>query len=257
MIDCHVHLGKIRYGKLPLTVDLLLSWMNFNGIDKVCLMATENPEELHYYVTSNQVLDFASKSDRFIPFCNIDPRIGANSHKKYKIIEEYVNKGARGFGEIIVRMKIDAPQLIEIYKICGEFNLPVLIHSANHFGEDDDKLNRLRGVLKECSKTNFLLHSIRWWNEVNTVENIFENYENIYGDISADSGYNFLNRLKNINIFLSKWNTRLIFGTDYLEPGQECKIIKMIKECCITDIERKNITKNNILKLLRRQTEDD
>jgi len=247
MIDCHVHLGKIRYHRDALTKESLLSWMDNNGIDKVCLMATENPEELHYYVTTNEVL--SHKSNRFIPFCNVDPRIGG---MKYKIIQYYVDRGAMGFGEVIVGLFIDDPRLVEIYKICGDFHLPILIHTAKQFGEDDDNFTRLQNILVKYPQTNFILHSLRWWRDIIVVENMLSKYSNVYGDLSADSGYKFLINLKDTNSFLSTWNYKLIFGTDYLEPGQQCKIIDLIKNANITKEEKDNITENNICRLIKK-----
>ena len=212
MIDCHVHLGKIRYHRDALTKESLLSWMDNNGIDKVCLMATENPEELHYYVTTNEVL--SHKSNRFIPFCNVDPRIGG---MKYKIIQYYVDRGAMGFGEVIVGLFIDDPRLVEIYKICGDLHLPILIHTAKQFGEDDDNFTRLQNILVKYPQTNFILHSLRWWRDVIVVENMLSKINNVKDAVKIFDAKNIENKDTRADWTIRDWEKKDVKGLEVIK----------------------------------------
>ncbi|MDD5353010.1 MAG: amidohydrolase family protein [Candidatus Omnitrophica bacterium] len=247
-----------------------------NGIDKCCIMSMENPEETHYYQTTENVLADCLFSSEFIPFCNVDPRIGAgNEVDFFGIIKEYVDRGARGFGEIIVEMPIDSPRLLKIYDVCGKFGLPVLIHMDFVRGKDEIGLPKLRRVLSGFPRTNFILHASHFWAELSgnvtepecrnnkaslgkpivpngAVQQIFSEYKNAFGDLSALSAYNNLMRFKdNGKGFLETWHEHLLFGTDYLEPGQECPIIKYIKTIGISDKAYRSITHENAERILR------
>ena len=53
------------------------------------------------------------------------------------------------------------------------------------------------------------------------IERLMRDYPNIHGDLSAGSGANAIQRdLKFGREFLIRWADRLMFGTDYLSPGQ-------------------------------------
>ena len=79
MIDTHAHLGKVQFGEDPLTPENLIKFMDKYGIEKSVILPLVNPEEEHYYYTTEQALEDCGKyPDRFIPFVNVDPRIGSN-----------------------------------------------------------------------------------------------------------------------------------------------------------------------------------
>ena len=276
MIDCHVHLGRIYHGRKPLFYTDIISWMKRNGIDKCCIMAMENPEETHYYQTTESILANCQFSKHFIPFCNVDPRIGAgNEVNIYGIIKEYADRGVRGFGEIIVEMPVDSQRLLKIYDVCGKLGLPVLIHMDFVRGKDELGLPRLRRILSGFPRTNFILHSSHFWAELSgdvtepdcrnnkavigkpiapdgAMQQIYSEYRNAFGDLSALSAYNNLMRFSDHGKkFLETWHEHLLFGTDYLEPEQECPIIKYIKTIGISGKSYKAITHENIERILR------
>ena len=75
IIDVHVHIGKLVHAKPALTAGRLLRMMDELGIDKAVVLPIENPEEVDYYVTTDEVLRKCKRHlDRLIPFCNVDPR---------------------------------------------------------------------------------------------------------------------------------------------------------------------------------------
>ena len=275
MIDVHTHIGRIWFGRSWLTAGKLVRWMDRHGIEMACVMAIENPEELHYYVPTPYVLKSCRRyPDRLIPFCNVDPRIANSSPKTdfYSIIKEHVDQGARGFGESLSGLPIDDPRLVAVYQACGRLRLPVTIHMDSIRGVDDVGLPGLRRVLKACPDTVFFAHAPHWWAEISRdmrpedrggypkrpvvrggmVERIFRKFPNIYGDLSAGSGYNALTRDPEFGPkFLERWQDRLLFATDYLAPGQKCPIIDYIRTVDISRKARRKITKANARRLLR------
>ena len=88
------------------------------------------------------------------------------------------------------------------------------------------------------------------------VERIFRTFPNVYGDLSAGSGYNAVTRDPAFGAkFLERWQDRVCFGTDYLQPRQRCPIVEFIREVDISRRARRKITEGNarrILKLKRR-----
>ena len=275
MIDVHTHIGRLRLGHPWLTAGRLVRWMDRHGIEKACVMAIENPEELYYYVPTSYVLKACRRyPDRLLPFCNVDPRIGNSCPETdfYSIIRDYVDQGARGFGESLSGLPVDDPRLVAIYKACGRLGLTVTLHIDNLRGTDRLGLPGLRRVLAECPDTVFFAHAPHWWAEISAdvcetdrggypkrpvvpggaVEQIFEQFPSIYGDLSAGSAYNALTRDPDFGRgFLARWSHRLCFGTDYLMPGQHCPIIEFIRTVDISPKARRRITRDNARRILK------
>ncbi len=276
LIDIHTHLGKIMQGKKPLTASTLVKTMDKHGIEKSVVLPIENPEETHWYYTTEQVLKECKKfPDRLIPFCNIDPRRGENKEKMdfQPLIEEYVERGCRGFGEILANLKTNDKRLKKIYKICGMLKFPVLLHlQASKIGiYDPVGLPYLEKVLLEFPQTVFIAHGPGFWAEISAnvtakdknsyptgkvieggkVDYLLSNYPNLYGDLSAPSGYNAISRdVSYAKNFLFKHQKQLLFGTDYLAVGQELPIIDFLKNLELPLAAKENIFYKNAMKIL-------
>ncbi|MFP4056407.1 MAG: amidohydrolase family protein [Candidatus Brocadiia bacterium] len=275
MIDVHTHIGRIWRGRPHLTAGKLVRWMDRQGIELAVVHSIENPEELHYYVPTPYVLKSCRRyPDRLIPFANVDPRIGNSSPDTdfEAILADHVEAGARGFGESLSGLPVDDPRLVAIYTACGRLGLPVTLHLDHLRGIDAVGLPGLRRAVELCPDTVFLAHGPHWWAEISgdccaedrgtypkrpvtpggMVEQIFEEYENIYGDLSAFSAYNALVRDPDFGPrFLEQWQDRLLFGTDYLAPGQKCPIIEYIGEVDIRRPARRKITEGNARRILK------
>ncbi len=274
MIDIHTHIGKIRYREPYLTAGKLVRWMDRKGIEKAVVLAIENPEELDYYVPSPYVLKSCRRyPDRLIPFCNVDPRIRNSSPDTdfRSIIGEYVEQGAKGFGECLAGLPVDDPRLMAIHKACGELGIPILIHMDYLRNTDKVGLPGLERVIQAAPETTFILHATHWWAEISgdvrdedrggypkrpvtpggKVDYFFQTYPNIYGDLSAGSGYNALTRDPEFGRqFLERNKDRLLFGTDYLKPRQKTPIIDYLKTVDISEEARQCILHKNAERIL-------
>ena len=275
MIDVHTHIGKIGYGKPYLTAGKLVRWMDRKGIEKAVVLAIENPEELDYYLPSPYILKSCRRfPDRLIPFCNVDPRIGTSSPDTdfRSIIEEYVDQGAKGFGECLAGLPVDDPRLMAIHQACGALGLPILIHMDHLRNTDKVGLPGLERVLRAAPETTFILHATHWWSENSgdvrdedrggypkrpvtpggKVDILFQTYPNIYGDLSAGSGYNALTRDPEFGRqFLERNKDRLLFGTDYLRQRQKTPIVEYIKTVDISAEARECIVRKNAERILK------
>ena len=274
MIDIHTHIGKISYGQPYLTAGKLVRWMDRKGIEKAVALAVENPEELSYYVPSPYILKSCRRyPDRLIPFCNVDPRIGASSPDTdfRSIIKEYVDQGAKGFGECLAGLPVDDPRLMAIQRTCGELGIPILIHMDTRRNTDAVGLPGLEHAVRAAPETTFILHATHWWAEISgdvreedrggypkrpvtpdgKVDTFFRTYSNVYGDLSAGSGYNALTRDPEFGRqFLERNKDRLLFGTDYLRPRQKTPIVDYIQTVDISDEARQRIVRKNAERIL-------
>ncbi|SIS04045.1 amidohydrolase family protein [Natronorubrum thiooxidans] len=247
LIDVHTHLiPDETLDRDPLDVDDLVSWMDTHGIDRAVVLALDSPESYPVQAPSWWVLEqVAAYPDRLIPFCTVDPRtlvyeddFGAVTD----LLERYVERGARGFGELKAGLPIDDSRLETLYELCADHGLPVLFHTDEKAMLDEVGLPRLEDVLASYPAVNFIAHAHAWWAHISAdvswddrgeypsrsiepggrVPELLDAYDNIYGDISGLSGWNALTRDEAYaQGFLEAHHEQLLFGTDYLHSGQE------------------------------------
>jgi predicted TIM-barrel fold metal-dependent hydrolase len=154
----------------------------------------------------------------------------------------YAEAGAKGFGEHKPGVPIDDLRSMDLYWACGEVGLPVLFHLDNQRNTDDIELSGLEKALRENEKTIFIGHGPGWWASIaggnkqsdlggypkgevapgGAIDRLMEAYPNVYGDLSAGSGANAISRDPDFGpAFVARRADRLMFGTDFLAPGQE------------------------------------
>ena len=278
MIDTHAHLGKVYYGREILTPGRLLKIMDKYGIEKAVILPLENPEEEHYYYTTEQALEDCRKyPDRFIPFVNIDPRRGTNdgNFDFFPLIEEYVKRGCKGFGEILANLPTNDKRLKNIYKACGTLGIPVLPDLRSWDSKtgviEPIGMPNLEEVLQEFPQTKFIGHGPTFWREITSeapkeigiaypkgkvkgpgrVDFLLEKYPNLYADLSAVSGHNALARdLDYAKIFLEKHYKKLLFGTDYFVDQEVPVIIELLKNIDLPALIKECIFRKNAIEIL-------
>ena len=243
-IDVHTHIGTTWNGNKELTADDLLKWMDEHDVEKSVLLPLTSPESSSFLLLTEPALAAAkAHPDRFIAFCSIDPRTSLRGGRKgfLDVIGKYVDQGARGFGEHKVGLNFDDPLMMQIYDVCQELQIPLLFHMDNQRGKDQPGLPRLEHALATFPKLNFLGHGPGWWASISggltqaelmsypkgkvrpggAIDKLMEAYPNLYGDLSAGSGANSISRDREFGReFMIRRQDRLLFGTDYLQPGQ-------------------------------------
>jgi uncharacterized protein len=279
MIDIHAHAGRLLHDLPHLEIEDLLAVMDGEGIDQACLMAVENPEEVDYYFTTEQVLAACERyPDRLVPFCCVDPRHRyPESFNPYPLVAEYARRGCRGFGEVLAGVPIDHPGLQQIYAACGDLGLPVLFHSDHLICADEPGLPRLERMLQAFPQTIFIGHSTRFWAEISrspdldpvrlaqypsgpvmptgATDRLLGQYPNLFGDLSGGSGYTALARDPAFGLdFLERRQDKLLFGTDVLKPGQALPIVEYLRTCAISEAARGKILHANAARLLKLDT---
>ncbi|AFZ73366.1 amidohydrolase family protein [Natronobacterium gregoryi] len=247
LIDAHTHLIPTEtLDRDPFSVDELVSWMDDNGVDRAVVLALDSPESYPVQAPSWWVLEeVAAYPDRLLPFCTVDPRtlvyeddFGAVT----ALLEAHVDRGARGFGELKAGLPIDDERLETIYELCADYGLPILFHTDEKAMMDEVGLPRLEDVVASYPTVDLLAHAHAWWAHISAdvdaddrgaypsgpidsggrVPELLSEYDNLYGDISARSGWNALTRDEEFaQSFLEDHHEQLVFGTDSLSPDQE------------------------------------
>ncbi|HUG94245.1 MAG TPA: amidohydrolase family protein, partial [Planctomycetaceae bacterium] len=244
-IDVHTHIGTTWNGNRELTPGQLLEWMDAHDVERAVLLPLVSPESSSYLLLTEPALAAAKQHpDRLIAFCSIDPRTSVRGDLKgfIDIIRSYVDRGAKGFGEHKVGLDFDDPLMMRVYEACQHVGIPLLFHMDTIRGKDLPGLPRLENALRSFPELGFIGHGPGWWASISgdvkdvkdlgaypkgpvaaggAIDRLMDTYGNLYGDLSAGSGANAIARDKEFGRgFLVRRQDRLLFGTDYLEPGQ-------------------------------------
>jgi predicted TIM-barrel fold metal-dependent hydrolase len=275
-VDVHTHLGRTWNTTQPLTAEALLRWMDAHRVAQAVVLPLVSPESSSFLLTPDFVLQATRPyRDRLIPFCAIDPRTSFSGGLKglVAMLQTYVEEGARGFGEHKPGVPIDDPRNMLLYAACAELKLPVLFHLDNQRNMDRPGLAGLEKVLREHPQCIFIGHGPGWWASISgdvtqaslhaypktpvapggAIDRLMDRYPNLYGDLSAGSGAQALARdLAFARDFLVRRQDRLLFGTDYLSPGQQVPQFELF-ETTLADLPaevRAKIFRDNARRLL-------
>lgn len=241
LIDVHLHVGRLYvFDPKPLTPRALIAWMNRCGIERAALLPIESPEETHYYITTETVLDICRKyPDRFIPFCNIDPRIGSGDNSEIILarLARYKELGCKGLGEFMSGLTIDDVRMQRVYAACGKLDLPIIFHMDEDRNVDEVGFPALERMLRKFPGTVFVGHGQHFWAEISgnarrqpggafgyptgpirkggSIVRLLSRHDNLYADLSAGSAYNALTRDSAFGYrFVDRFQDKLFLGTD-------------------------------------------
>lgn len=283
MIDIHVHVGSWDKTRQNFDENKLLAKMDELRIDRGVLLPVVSPESFFETIPTRDVLAIARRHpDRIIPFCNLDPRNNGNKPDTdfSWILEEYRQAGCKGVGEVTANLLFDDLRCQNLFHHCGQAGLPVLFHMADRVGgvyglADDLGIPRLERMLRKFPNTNFIGHAMAFWAEIDgnvTPETrggypkgkiekdgrlweLLRNYPNLYGDLSAGSGYNAISRDPETGIrFMEEFQDKLLFGTDICHVTQEVPIVPYFESLrqnkTLSPIAYQKITNDNFQTLL-------
>lgn len=273
-IDVHTHIGRTWTKDPKLSAEALVAWMDEHHVEKAVVLPLVSPESSSYLNLSEQALEAAQRfPSRLIAFCCIDPRTSYTGGKAglKSMLQEWKDAGAKGLGEHKVGLPIDHPKMMALYEQCEELELPVLFHCDDQRGTDKPGLPGLEQALKAFPKLPFLGHGPGFWASISgDVENLgaypkgkvapggaldrlFDAYPNLYGDMSAGSGANAISRDLEFGLaFCIRRADRLMFGTDYLKPGQPVPQFELFEQKLALPAEvRAKIERENARKLLK------
>jgi len=252
-IDAHLH--TIRSPGLPrnaagdtfATPEELIAMMDATGVDKGVLLPDMSPECVFQMSTCEDILEIcAAHPDRFVPFCNVDPRAQANSPSADLsfALKYYAGRGCRGLGEITANLPFADPLVRNLFRHCETCRLPVIFHIAPQAGGfyglvDGLGLPGLAQALRDFPALVFIGHSQPFWAEISgdltaaarntypsgpvapggALVRLMDTYPNLCCGWDAGSGYNGLTRDPAFGYrFMETYQDRILFGTDICSP---------------------------------------
>jgi predicted TIM-barrel fold metal-dependent hydrolase len=238
IIDIHQHVNWYGYDAVK-----LVNHLNSLKVDKAWLLSVESINGGREPAYQHLSIDDAYRTwqeypEKFIPFAAVDPR----RENAEDILRQWVKKGIKGYGELKIRACYDNPDVLRIFKVCGELGLPVLFHLQMSLPPDytwyGGSIENVERAVKLCPETTFIGHGPGWWAEISgdgkslksrypkgpvkpgKLLKILEKYDNLYADLSARSGLNALQRDRDFTLrFIPEFQSKLLYGTDYFDSA--------------------------------------
>jgi predicted TIM-barrel fold metal-dependent hydrolase len=171
---------------------------------------------------------------RFVWFVSAD----VTKPESASLLTKAVKDGALGLGEIKYQVQCDGPEMKRMYALAADLNVPIQIHFGDVPQSSGNAVfnggfKRFDAVLKAFPRTRFIAHADTFWANVSAgyaydtaypagpikpggLSDIWlSDYPNLYGDMSANSCNNALNRDPDFMAgFLARHQDKLMFGCD-------------------------------------------
>lgn len=247
-IDMHGHAYRkpCPFPNRFATMDEMLAIYDRDGIRRAVLQPLVGPET--YLPQSNDdILEMVElHPDRFIPFCNVDPRALTNSCDAPfgDLLRYYRDRGVKGVGEFMPNLPFLDPLVQNFFKHVQDVGFPLCFDSRTMIGGgyglyDEAGMPQLEKSLLRFPKLVFIGHGPPFWAEMGRLDTpgdragypaypireegvmpkLMRRHPNLWADLSAGSGFNALNRdLDHAVTFLNEFQDRLMFGTDICSP---------------------------------------
>lgn len=292
-IDIHCHLTAFPdivpprkwAGHRFLCTEELLDVHEKIDVEKGVILPIIAPECQWMLMSNEEAKYLADKNpDKFVWFCNVDPRMGTyspDSDLDY-IVNHYKSLGAKGLGELTTPLDADDPMMDNLFGACERAELPVLIHIApQHGGDygivDEPGLYRIEKMLKKHPNMIMIGHSAAFWVEISEyplelrndyptgkiekegrLQQLLRECPNLYCDLSAGSGSNALMRDPEYAAkFIEEFSDRLLYGADVCAVNNTFQydfvewLDKMVADGKISQENYDKITRLNAIKLLK------
>jgi len=270
VIDFHLHIGRMYREDYParpaLGPDQLVDWMNRVGIEVGVLLPLESPEgSWGYFLTEDAVAARDRFPDRLIAFVCVDPRYPSAARLIRRAVEDW---GCRGFGEHVCGLAFDDERNLALYAVCDELGLPLDFEISADLCWDEVGLPRLERCLKEFPHIRWCGHGPGFWSAISgddprggyppgpitpggALDRLLSEYDNLFADISAGSGYNGLTRDPDFTVgFVERHWRRLLFGTDYLCHLDRPPILRWMRDLQVSTQVRDAIAFGNARQVL-------
>jgi len=227
IIDFHLHIKHYKRD-LPATI----AHIEGLGCEKAVLLPLEDIAG-GVFLTTDEVLDgYRQYPQRVIPFCQVDLR----RDDFEKRIRAYAKAGCRGYGEQKQQLPLNDPRITRMLETISEFGWACTFHfQDNKKGFNQGIEEHLEPLLKRFRRVTFIGHAQSWWSHISAdvpppdvslypkgpvkpgglLDRWLAEYDNLYGDMSAGSGYNAFERDEGFAAgFLRRHRKKLLFASD-------------------------------------------
>jgi hypothetical protein len=258
LIDIHVHAYIDPGPRNFSTPEQLIKRYDKIGVSRAVLLPLVSPE--YYLPQSNEeILQIVENyPDRFVPFCNLDPRAITNTPEAplKEVLKYYMERGCLGIGEVMPNLPFLDPLVQNLFSSVEDVGFPLIFDMSTRIGGayglyDDPGLPQLEECLKRFSDLTFLGHGPPFWAEIGTLDDpsdrsgypkypvrsegavprLMREFENLKGDLSAGSGYNALARDPEYAVrFLNEFQDKLMFGTDICAPNTPTPLVDLLNK---------------------------
>lgn len=253
-IDIHSHAYRITPPVYHFcTPEQLLRRYDKMKVDAAVLLPIVSPE-IYFPQAVEDILEICDHHpDRFIPYCNVDPRSMYNSpfSPLDQVLSHYKSLGCKGVGEIMPSMELVDLRMQNLLRCAEKVGLPVVYDgTAQRQGDfgvyDDPGLPQLEWCLASFPNLTIFGHGPVFWTEITRLYTVGERghyftpfgrqvgrlpkgpveeegavprlmrlYPNLMGDLSDANGCNAIARDPVYGPrFLTEFQDRLYFGTD-------------------------------------------
>ncbi len=214
IIDAHMHIGlpsfcenknsEFQYD-LCSTYDEIIELMDANDIDKAIILPIPH-KDFNIEKTNNYVFEAYKKhSDRLIPFCRIDEKLGEN-----------IDKGFRGVKLHLLYEEVDIKSIRSELQQIEDANIPIIIHAKYA-----NKVKQIEQILQYAPNINIILAHMgrgHLYTGEQTIDNALalKRYPNVYMDLSTVGDLQSI-----INVCEILGYERVVFASDY-PFGKNC-----------------------------------
>ena len=269
-IDIHAHAYRkpIPFVVQFCTAEQVIERYDQMDIEKGILLPIVSPE-IYLPQANEDILEMAERyPERFIPFCNIDPRALTYSVDAPldRLLRYYRDKGCKGVGEIMPNVPMRDPMVQNLFKHAQDVGLPVTCDGSDQVGGDfglydDPGLPQLEHTLQRFPDLTMIGHGTVFWTELGPLQTpasrkttfrpeggqvgwslvsdpieeegvlpkLLRWYPNLYGELS--DSYHALSRAPDYGPeFATEFQDRLLFGTDICHFQQKFPLRNLLLE---------------------------
>ena len=279
-IDLHMHImithNLPKLGKFNLSgPKAMLAHMEELGIKKAVLMSTG---EKKAPLGNNRICKKICEKfpEKFVWMCMLD---AVDEASVYGRLASYKAQGAVGVGELTINKPLDDSFLQAVFAAAEKLSLPVTLHMSPEVGYkygvvDKPGLPLLEEVLNKYPNLKVLGHSQVFWIEISgdapadndgrsawgsgpvtpggRVPELFAKYENLYGDLSANSAGQAIMRDPEFGLkFLETYADRLFFATDMVNADMVFPLGAWLDE----QVEKGNLSRDAYEKICWKNAE--
>ena len=227
LIDCHLHINHFDR-----SIADTIRHMDATGTDKAFLLPLETGEGGVLLRSETVLHAWHLHPDRVIPFCQTDVR----QPDALERLRAYHLLGCRGVGEQKEHLPLRDRRVEAVIALCDELNWPITIHFQDGAsGYNQGLAEDLETYLQRYKRVRIIGHAQTWWSNISAdvpppektlyptgpvkpgglLDRLLSEYPNLYGDLSAGSGYGALTRDEEFTAgFLDRHHRQLLFGSD-------------------------------------------